>query len=409
MLRRAFLPPNFSPTSAIMISRLLRHLAIALSAATLGLSLRAADAPSKVEPAIIAKARAYLGKESALNGVDSLRYVGTMTATDAATPDKQDRSAIEISFQKSYQQLIVVTSEKIVDTTGLDNYEAWRRTHEVANPAKWKQANLDRNQIKRLRAETWENLSFLRGDARSEVRVEDRGAAKVDGIACQKIAFVHDEASPLARQADCLIGLRAGEEHSVAATKTMIAGLAASAALVAAWGRDAALALALRELPVALASRAPPPEPLVEAIADARSAFVLGRGSTFAIAAEAALKLKETCAIHAEAFSSAEVMHGPAEIARPGFLVLAFPPRDAAAEGFGAVLDIFRALGARVVSIEAGANDGFDKLGAAETRHPLLAPIAMIHRFYGLAEAVSRRLGRDPDRPRNLRKVTETR
>ena len=177
-----------------MISRRLLRLAIALSAATLGLSLRAADAPSKVEPAIIAKARAYLGKESALNGVDSLRYVGTMTATDAATPDKQDRSAIEISFQKPNQQLIVVTSEKIVDTTGLDNYEAWRRTHEVANPAKWKQANLDRNQIKRLRAETWENLSFLRGDARSEVRVEDRGAAKVDGVACQKIAFVHDEA-----------------------------------------------------------------------------------------------------------------------------------------------------------------------------------------------------------------------
>ena len=62
-------------------------------------------------------------------------------------------------------------------------------------------------------------------------------------------------------------------------------------------------------------------------------AFVLGRGATFAIAAEAALKLKETCAIHAEAFSSAEVMHGPAAIVAPGFLVLAFMPQDEARDG----------------------------------------------------------------------------
>ena len=60
---------------------------------------------------------------------------------------------------------------------------------------------------------------------------------------------------------------------------------------------------------------------------------MLGRGATFAIAAEAALKLKETCAIHAEAFSSAEVLHGPAEIVTPGFPVVAFLPQDEAREG----------------------------------------------------------------------------
>ena len=74
---------------------------------------------------------------------------------------------------------------------------------------------------------------------------------------------------------------------------------------------------------------------------------MLGRGSTFAIAAEAALKLKETCGVHAEAFSAAEVMHGPAEIVGPGFLVLAFPPRDEAAEGFAEALAKLRGLGAR--------------------------------------------------------------
>ena len=136
---------------------------------------------------------------------------------------------------------------------------------------------------------------------------------------------------------------------------------------------------------------------------------MIGRGSTFAIAAEAALKLKETCALHAEAFSAAEVMHGPAEIVKPGFLVLAFRPSDEAAEGFDAALARFRTLGARVIVLEAGAGDGEDRLGAADAGHPLLQPITMLHRFYALAEAAARALGRDPDRPQNLSKITETR
>ncbi len=223
------------------------------------------------------------------------------------------------------------------------------------------------------------------------------------------LAFVNDAASPLAAEAGALVRLSAGAERSVAATKSMIAGLVAGAALVASWGGDEAMATALRRLPEKLGAPRPAPAALVNAIAQARQAFVLGRGSTFAIAAEAALKLKETCALHAEAYSAAEVMHGPAEIVRPGFLVLAFRPSDEAAEGFDAALGRFSALGARVVVVEAGAQDGEDRLGAEDAGHPLLAPITMVHRFYGLAEATARALGRDPDRPANLRKVTETR
>ena len=96
---------------------------------------------------------------------------------------------------------------------------------------------------------------------------------------------------------------------------------------------DEALAAALAELPARSAQPPPPPQALLERIAAAKSAFVLGRGATFAIADEAALKLKETCAIHAEAFSAAEVLHGPAEIVAPGFLVLAFLPQDEARGG----------------------------------------------------------------------------
>ena len=223
------------------------------------------------------------------------------------------------------------------------------------------------------------------------------------------VALVNQADSPLAREAQALIPLYAGAEHSVAATKTMISGLVASAALTAAWRGDAALGAALARLPAALNPPPQPPPDLVEAISQAQSAFVLGRGSTYAIAAEAALKLKETCALHAEAFSAAEVMHGPAEIVRPGFLVLAFPPRDEAAEGFAAALAKCAALGARVVTVEAGAEDGEGRLGARDAGHPLLAPITMIHRFYALVEAAARARGRDPDRPRNLQKITETR
>ncbi len=223
------------------------------------------------------------------------------------------------------------------------------------------------------------------------------------------IAMVNEVDSPLANEAEELLPLMAGREQSVAATKSMIAGLVAGAALVAAWRDDATLKSAIAGLPAILpAESAPPPAAMIERLARAEHAFVLGRGATFAVATEAALKLKETCAIHAEAYSSAEVLHGPAELARPGFLVIAFMPTDAGRDGMEMTLRLLVAAGADVVRIDTGGADAGDRLACATAASPLLTPIAMIHRFYGLAEALSRRLGRNPDRPRNLHKVTET-
>ncbi len=224
------------------------------------------------------------------------------------------------------------------------------------------------------------------------------------------LALVNDVDSPLALGADNLVPLWAGPERSVAATKSMIAGLAAGAALVAAWGDDGSLDAALGRLPELLdGQNAPPPERIVDIVTSAKSAFVLGRGAAYAIAAEAALKLKETCAIHAEAFSSAEVLHGPAGIVAPGFLIIAFMPQDEAREGMGDTLLRLTDMGARVLIVDVASEDGPALLAAADVGHPQLAPIAMIHRFYRLAEFCSRRLGRDPDNPPHLRKVTETR
>jgi glutamine---fructose-6-phosphate transaminase (isomerizing) len=242
---------------------------------------------------------------------------------------------------------------------------------------------------------------------RSPDIVEMQRAARRGGALA--IALVNELDSPLAQEAEALLPLCAGPERSVAATKSMIAGLVAGASLVAAWREDRSLTEAIGRLPGILRTQAaPPPAPMLERLASARSAFVLGRGATLAIAAEAALKLKETCAIHAEAYSAAEVLHGPAELVGPGFPIIAFLPSDVAREAMLATLARLAEMGATVIAIEADGADHAHRLAVARVEATLLEPIVMIHRFYGLAEALARRLGRDPDRPRNLSKVTET-
>jgi glutamine---fructose-6-phosphate transaminase (isomerizing) len=232
-------------------------------------------------------------------------------------------------------------------------------------------------------------------------------AAKNQGAAT--VALVNDETSPLARGADALLCLRAGAERSVAATKSMIASLVAGASLVAHWSDDNELLEALARLPSVLdLSSSAPPAAAIETLAHASSLFVIGRGATHAIAAEAALKLKETCAIHAEAFSSAEVLHGPAGVIAPGFPVLAFAPADAARPGFFDTLDRLAAFGATPLIVDAEPHARWQTVVAHDGGHPLLTPIVTLHAFYRVAEATARRRGCDPDRPQHLKKVTET-
>jgi glucosamine--fructose-6-phosphate aminotransferase (isomerizing) len=224
------------------------------------------------------------------------------------------------------------------------------------------------------------------------------------------VAFVNDEGSPLAREADVLLPLCAGLERSVAATKSMIASLVAGASLVAHWSGDDELLAALQNLPSVLdsSSAAPAATEAIATLAQASSLFVVGRGATHAIAAEAALKLKETSAIHAEAFSSAEVLHGPAGIIGPSFPVLAFAPADAARPGFFDTLDRLAAFGAKPLLVDVEPHQRWPTIAALDGGHPLLTPIVALHAFYRVAEATAVRRGRDPDQPPHLKKVTET-
>jgi glutamine---fructose-6-phosphate transaminase (isomerizing) len=223
------------------------------------------------------------------------------------------------------------------------------------------------------------------------------------------IAFVNNEDSPLAKLAEIVVPLHAGPETSVAATKSYLATLAAFAHLAAEWSGDAELQSASEPLPAALATAwAADWSAGVDLLTDAQSMFVLGRGMTLSIAQEAALKFKETSGIHAEAFSIAEVAHGPMALVKPGFPLLVFPPFDKAAAGLDAIIAQFVGRGAKI-AVAGGGYDGTTALPLASGLHPVTGPIAMAQSFYALVNALSVRRGYDPDHPPLLNKVTETR
>lgn len=143
------------------------------------------------EPAIIAKARAYLGPEAALNAVKSVHYVGSVVSTDPADPTKQSQASIEIIVQKPEQQRVVAKSDRSLETTVLDGYEGWQRTVDLTNPKNTREVVFKPDAVKRLRAQAWENVSFFRGIDRQGGRIEEQGTKTVDGVECQKLAFIY--------------------------------------------------------------------------------------------------------------------------------------------------------------------------------------------------------------------------
>lgn len=224
------------------------------------------------------------------------------------------------------------------------------------------------------------------------------------------LAIVNAPDSPLAHAADWTISLCAGPEISVAATKSYITSLAAVAALVhgvQAAATDGPAPSPLLKLPAALrAAQALDWSPLADALQYAKNMLVLGRGAGFGVAQEAALKLKETCGIHAEAFSTAELRHGPMALAATGVPMLIFRPDDAAAAGVDALIADLVAMRSQPFVIGPCPD------GARELPHisadPLIAPIVQIQSFYLMVAQLAFARGLNPDVPPLLKKVTET-
>ncbi|PTQ07883.1 iron dicitrate transport regulator FecR [Sphingomonas oleivorans] len=221
------------------------------------------------------------------------------------------------------------------------------------------------------------------------------------------VALVNVEDSPLANLADHVIPLRAGPELSVAATKSYIATIAALIDLVAAWSGDRELATALAAAPGQLENAwAADWSPLVERLRDVRGLYVIGRGLGLGIAQEAALKFKETCGLHAEAFSAAEVRHGPMALVKQGFPLLVFRQSDETESGIDDLISEIVARGGEVI-VAGPAPRGAIALPSISA-HPVIEPMLQIQSFYRAVNALSVARGLDPDRPPYLAKVTET-
>ncbi len=221
--------------------------------------------------------------------------------------------------------------------------------------------------------------------------------AKKAGAYC--VALVNDETSPLKDIVDEVLPLKAGAEISVAATKSYLATLSALLQLTAYWTKNQELIAALTTLPSALQTIIDSePQLTSQSIDGVKNMVVLGRGLGYAITKEMALKLKEVSSIHAEAFSSAEFLHGPVTLVEQGLAILNCAVNDESAKSHQEQIDEMAQRGADLVHIRQTDN----------AVHPRLAPLVVLQRFYlDVAEvAVSR--GFNPDEPKGLKKVTRT-
>jgi glucosamine--fructose-6-phosphate aminotransferase (isomerizing) len=234
-------------------------------------------------------------------------------------------------------------------------------------------------------------------------------AAKAAGATV--LALCNTPGAPLMAAADWAIELRAGVEASVAATKSYIATLAALARVVAAWTQDAALESDIGTLPGLLdQSWALDWSAALAPLESAANLYVVGRGLGLGAAQETALKCKETCGLHAEAFSSAELRHGPYTLLGPKFPALVFAQRDATRRGIEALsLELARR---GVPVLIAGAEESVTAAGAimlpALDVAAQVAPILLVQSAYRLIATLAVRRGFDPDHPAHLLKVTET-
>ena len=234
---------------------------------------------------------------------------------------------------------------------------------------------------------------------RSEDLLAQGRAAKQSGALV--VALVNDINSPLAALADYAIPLLAGPEKAVAATKSYLCTLSALLQLVAHWKQDEELLEALASLPAALKSVTEQPAVLHAAdFKTLRHCVVLGRAFGYAICREIALKIKEVCGIQAEAFSSAEFLHGPISLLNQPLTLLNVELNDKSSEAHQAQIAEVKKRGGEVLTLALDAGQ--------LSIHPRLQPLLLMQRFYLDIEAVALALGLNPDAPVGLNKVTST-
>ncbi|GGW81453.1 glucosamine-6-phosphate deaminase NagB-II [Alteromonas halophila] len=213
------------------------------------------------------------------------------------------------------------------------------------------------------------------------------------------IALVNDETSPLAEMVDAVIPLKAGQEKAVAATKSYLATLSALLQLCTFWSQNNALSQSLAGLSSQLSATLTQAQQLSrEKLENISSAVVLGRGLGYAVGREVALKLKEVLGLHAEAFSSAEFIHGPVTLVEKQLSIIELNVNDASKPVHDEIMQDIVRRGAKVQSLSCNGGDV----------HPRLQPLLLLQRFYLDIEAIAVAMRLDPDTPPGLNKVTKT-
>jgi len=220
--------------------------------------------------------------------------------------------------------------------------------------------------------------------------------------------------SRLAQASEYVIGLRAGQEHSVAATKTYTAELLALALLAVAWADDGRRLAQIHTLPQAVNAALSQHELIAQRAERYRymtHCAVIARGYNYATAYEIALKLKEMTYSEANPYSSADFMHGPIAVVQPGFPVLAVAPSGPMSPNMMQLLHEVKQREAELIVISD--QDAPLELAQTPLRLPVaveewLSPITAIIPGQLLAYYLALAKGVNPEQPRGLRKVTET-
>jgi glutamine---fructose-6-phosphate transaminase (isomerizing) len=232
---------------------------------------------------------------------------------------------------------------------------------------------------------------------------------------CPTLVLTNDIESPLARTADAVLPLEAGEEHAVAATKTYLNSLGAVALLFAEIGDDTVAREELAAMPDALAAQIElslTEESPLEAYADAVGLTVVARGVNYGTGYEIALKIRELSGLVTEAYSPADLMHGPIAAIQPGWPVVVVAPSGPARPSVEEIVPPLRARGARLVAISdvrAVLRRAQTKLRLAPGVPEWLSPLTSVVPGQVTALRLARLRGLDLDHPVGLRKVTLTR
>ncbi|HET9059912.1 MAG TPA: SIS domain-containing protein [Acidimicrobiales bacterium] len=222
------------------------------------------------------------------------------------------------------------------------------------------------------------------------------------------VVITNDTTSPLAQAADVVVALGAGAEKAVPATKTVTAQIAAYALIAEALGGvgiDDGAAGRLPEAVAGLLADTAPAAALADWLAEHDRLVTVARGLLYGAACEVALKVEETTSRFSAAFSAADLRHGPIAIASGGLPVLAFSHPGPASEDVHELVSDLRRRGADVRL--CGPAQGSALTWDADLPEAF-SPVLAVVRGQQLALALARHLGRDPDAPAGLSKVTIT-